>query len=70
MARTKKEHLHDRIEHDVTVAVDHLIASKLRKRNYGENEQQAAILADCCDDIVGNIKEHLLKHYTIRDRQR
>lgn len=70
MAQKKTENLHARIKEDAGIAIDHLIADKVRKRDYGPNLQQAEILADCADEVARDVVRHLLKHYTIRDRNR
>ena len=64
------DNLRDRIEQDAKSAIDELVAKKLRGRNYGSNEEQAKIIADCDDEIASSVVNHLFNHYTIRDRVR
>lgn len=66
----KTELLHQRIREDAQVAVDHLIATKIRNRRYSDNAVQAEHLADCAGEVASIVVARMVKHYEIRERNR
>ena len=70
MTDRQEWNLRDRIRGDAHHAVNAVAVQKLRCRHHDTDREVAELLADHGEDIANKVVEHLLRHYTIRDRVR